>query len=282
MKIQTPLTEIAYREWGRGGIPLLGLHGWLDNANSFHFLGPLLAENGFHLVAIDFPGHGLSGWRPPRVAYNYVDFLADIRSFIDQWGWTKFSLLGHSMGGGLASLFAGAFPDRVERLILVEALGPVTTAAEDGPKSLGIAIERFLKEVGEGDDSRFADREQLVRLRMRAGHMKPESAQVLIERGSAVSLGGEGFSLRRDPRLNLPSFFRLTEEQVSAFLRAILCPSLAIWGENGFHKERPYLAERAKLVSNLTEVYLPGYHHLHLDEPLSVASTIRDWWEALP
>ncbi|MCC5815598.1 MAG: alpha/beta hydrolase [Leptospira sp.] len=281
MVLETPLTSIAYQEWGDpNGKPILCLHGWLDNSNSFLPLSKYLVRDlpeKIRLVAMDFPGHGHSGHRPEKMLYAFVDFLADIASFADSMNWEKFSILGHSMGGGLGSLFAGAFPERIEKLMLIEALGPVTREASDAPENLAKAIRRFLDHTGKVDSSQFRDIDQLVRLRMRAGELAEESARLLMERG--IEELNSGVKLRRDSRLNLPSLMRLTENQVLEFLKRITAPSLLIWGKQGFKWESNYLGARTTAVSNLTQINLEGYHHLHMDHPELVSKAIADWWK---
>lgn len=279
LDILTPTSKIAGLEWGNpDGKPVLALHGWLDNANSFQPISSVLCQNpDIRLVAIDFPGHGRSGHRPPGAIYHFLDFLADIASVADFLEWDRFTILGHSMGGGLGSLFAGAFPDRLEKLVLIEALGPVTREARDAPEYLGKSIRRYLEQGKKSDTSEFRDLEQLLRLRLRAGELRESSARLLMERGSEKTQNG--VRLLRDPRLNLPSFVRLTEEMVLEFLKRIQAPSLVVWGKNGYKWESPYLSVRTTCISNLTQVFLGGSHHLHMDEPESVGKAILDWYE---
>ncbi|WCL47590.1 alpha/beta fold hydrolase [Leptospira sp. GIMC2001] len=275
--ISTPLTEIAYQSFGRkDGKPILCLHGWLDNSSSFEPIAPILADHGYYLVAIDFPGHGKSGWRSTKTIYSFVDFIADIKAVVDSLGWEHFSLLGHSMGGGLGSLFAGSFPEQVDKLILIEALGPVTREPSEAPSSLANAINRLLNGIDQTDSSTFRSLELLVNLRLRAGAMKKESAELLMKRGTE-KLEDNTYRLRRDPRLNLPSLVRLTEEQVLEFLKRISCPVKVIWGQTGYQWEKKFLAQRIGSIANIIEVTLEGNHHLHLDSPDEVSKEILDF-----
>lgn len=114
-------TVAGLRSPGTGGQRVLALHGWLDNAASFV---PLAAQlPGLELVAIDLPGHGHSAHLPPGTQYNTPGAICHVLDVADALGWDRFVLLGHSMGAGIASLAATAAPERVERLIAIEALG---------------------------------------------------------------------------------------------------------------------------------------------------------------
>ena len=114
------------------GHQVLALHGWLDNAASFNRITPLLAD--CRVVAIDQRGHGLSDHL--RRPYHIWDGVPDVIGVLDALGWDKAILLGHSMGAAVATLFAGAYPDRVKQLWLIEGLGPWTYSDGEAPDQL--------------------------------------------------------------------------------------------------------------------------------------------------
>ena len=71
-------------------------------------------------IAIDFPGHGKSCHRWPGMPYTIFEYVADVKKIVSQLGWNKFSIIGHSMGANVASLYAGTFPSEVKQLILID------------------------------------------------------------------------------------------------------------------------------------------------------------------
>ena len=111
ISIPVPWGFIRGLEFGNtAGRPWLGLHGWLDNAATWTTLAPLLPDD-VHLVALDLPGHGQSDHLPEGVHYHDVEHVAHIHRAVNYLQWGRFSLLGHSLGGGLASLYtAGSLP----------------------------------------------------------------------------------------------------------------------------------------------------------------------------
>lgn len=102
------------------GIPVLALHGWLDNAASFTRLGQHLMC--CRVIAIDQRGHGMTDHlnRP----YLIWDVVPDVIGILDALGRERAILLGRSMGAAVATLVASAYPDRIQAVWLVEGLKP--------------------------------------------------------------------------------------------------------------------------------------------------------------
>lgn len=111
---------------------ILCLHGWMDNCRSYHIIAPYLLQSfSTHIVALDFVGHGHSDHsaEPGVVLAQHVYYVAEALRVL---GWVPglgeaagaepatVTLIGHSMGAGVASLYAAAFPEHVERLVLLE------------------------------------------------------------------------------------------------------------------------------------------------------------------
>jgi pimeloyl-ACP methyl ester carboxylesterase len=272
IELALPGLRIAARAWGDTSRPkLLALHGWLDNAASFDALAPLLCEH-FHIVAIDFPGHGRSDWRPPGAWYHYVDYLSDALATADALRWERFGLLGHSLGGAVASMLAGACPQRVERLLLIEALGPPTQA----PEQTLLQLQRAFAERAAAAAKTprvFASLDEAVSARLRANDLSREAAQILVERGVKAVTGGLTWST--DPRLMLASPVRNTEEQVFAVLRGIRAPVALVLAE----PEQPYMPQaaldrRIAQVDGIEVTRLAGTHHLHMENAPAVAAQL--------
>jgi len=123
---------------------LVLLHGLMGCADTFV---PLMQElhPDLHVIALDLPGHGRSSHRPPGASYPYIEYLPDLETVIDQLDWDKFTLIGHSLGGALAAAIAALHPERIEKLVLLEALGPMTGSEEDLPDRLQTYLEERKK-----------------------------------------------------------------------------------------------------------------------------------------
>jgi len=98
------------KRWGQeGNIPIMALHGWLDNANSFDLIAPALPD--FDIFALDFAGHGHSDHRPVHTPYLGILDVQDVIAVANHLRWENFSLLGHSMGAEVSAHVIGLYPD---------------------------------------------------------------------------------------------------------------------------------------------------------------------------
>jgi len=274
--LQLPHIRLAAREWGSDhGEPVLALHGWLDNAASFDRLAPLLPE--FHLVALDLAGHGRSQHRPPGVSNHFVDWVPEVAAAADALGWSKFSLIGHSMGAGISSLMPAIFPERVQRVVLLEGAGPFAADAAKAPAQLASALADEGK-LGDAPVRIFAELEAAITARARDTELDRETSRLLVERGSKAVDGG--FSFTHDPRLKTRSRIRLTESQVLAFLSVISCPVLFVRALQGWPVPEDLVEARLAVFPDLDRVDIKGGHHVHLTHPERVAPLITDFFSA--
>lgn len=261
IRLSLPHTEVAAHLYGpEDGRPVIALHGWLDNAATFSRLAPLLS--GVRIVALDLPGHGHSDHRPVGAAYNIWDYAHDVLQTAEQFGWQQFSLLGHSMGAIVSVLLAGAMPDRIERLALIDGVIPYTGEADTAPQKLGESLQALLA-VDEKRKPVYATFEQAVAARMKGvGAVSREAAERLAQRGLMPVPGG--YTWRTDARLMLPSPMRLTRAHALAFAQRVTCPASLILAEQGL-MTRPETLELCESLP-FTLHRLPGGHHLHLDD----------------
>ena len=120
--------EISYRVIGDGERDLVLVHGWMVSGAVFDDLIEELDTSRWRLIVPDFRGSGGSGG---ATCYELADYVSDLRAVVDDVGTTDFGLVGHSMGGQIAQLFAAAYPDDVDALIL---LSPVPLSGMELPE----------------------------------------------------------------------------------------------------------------------------------------------------
>ena len=265
----------ALRHGDPDGPKLLCLHGWLDNAASFVPLMPLLRE--FDLVALDLPGHGASAHRLPGYDYVFVDWIHDVLDALDALGWARASLLGHSMGGAIATVVATSAPERVHKLALIEALGPISGKAEEAGARLKLAVAaRRALDAAAKSGRVIADIETAVDARLAVSNMSRAAARLIVERNLRAVNGG--YAWRSDPRLTLPGHIRTDEAFIRSWIRAIAAPTLVIAADPSPAYFTPEMraGRLAELRDGRVQV-IAGGHHLHMEQPELVAKELREF-----
>jgi len=271
-EFELPLANITLRglKFGDEDKPvILALHGWLDNASSFIPLAEYLSD--YHIIALDLAGHGKSDHRSKGAHYHLADNVQDIHEAITALNIADVLLVGHSMGGIVASMYAACFPEMVQKLVVIESFGPLTMGPESSHEQLRRSVESRIEtqcKTPRHPES-FAT---AVKARLIAGKMLEYSAELLMKRNISESSGE--LSWRTDPRLRTISSLRLTEEQANDFIANISCPWLAILGTEGFEKLKTNFHRRRELAQNLEYADCAGGHHVHMDNPKSVAEKI--------
>lgn len=266
---------LAACEWGEpGGLPVLALHGWLDNAASFE---PLAAQlHGCHIVATDAAGHGFSDSRSLDSAYNIWQEVGDAMDVADQLGWSRFTLLGHSRGAAVATLFAGTFPDRIEHLVLIEGAAPILARPEDAPANLARALEES-RQLRDKRGRVFPDR--ATALEQRAQGFTPveiATAERLASRSLREVPGG--FQWHADQRLKATSELKLSPDQAAAFTRRVAAPTLLFMATKSPFAERPEFQRFIAEYATLEVVTVPGGHHMHMEGgEIAIAERMRSF-----
>jgi pimeloyl-ACP methyl ester carboxylesterase len=252
--------QIAAKVWGaEHGLPVLALHGWLDNAASFDFIAPLLKN--IRLMAIDLPGHGLSQHKSKEAHYYLWEYVRDAVDVLNALGWQRCSLLGHSLGASIAALLAATFPARINSIALIDGLGPLAVDEEELPAHFAQALLRDEKPLRV---SSYLTVDDAVEARIKNGlPLSEKAARVLVER--ALIKTDEGFAWRFDPRVKLPSPLRMSESQTIAFLQKITAPVCLVLDEQQIFSEQSYSKARQAAIRQLEVHYCTGGHHLHMD-----------------
>lgn len=254
----------------------LALHGWLDNAMSFAGLAAELPE--WEILALDFAGHGESGHLPEGGWYHFIDYLDDVTAALE--GRPIELLIGHSLGGAVATVWSAARPQTVPRLALIEALGPLAGDPQGALRTLRQSLDDR-RAIVDKQLRRFADPGQAVAARLGANTMLPSSAAALVERG--LRPAGDGWIWASDPRLTVITPWRLPEAEIQRWIAAIEAPTLVIAADHAPPYFLPAVREaRLERLRDGRVAVLAGHHHLHLDMPAPVAAAIRDFVTAQP
>ncbi|TKB02516.1 alpha/beta hydrolase [Alteromonas portus] len=259
-----------------GNKVIIGLHGYLDNAESLRLLAPYLQSHRF--VAIDLAGHGRSSHRAQGTHYNQADYLQDLYALIESQKWDEVILLGHSLGGILATLFASLFPEKVTAVISIDACGPLTESEETTAKQMRESI--ISRHAKSRNKLQIVDLEEAVKARCKISDIPEEHARSILSRNLTQDAGGHCF-WSSDPKLRTKSSLRLTEKQAESLMRAIVCPVLFIGASNSFKNLESVFPERKGWFLNAQYEQLVGGHHIHMENTDDVGLIIRNFVEQL-
>lgn len=271
--------SISCKSWGNPeNPPIVALHGWLDNANSFDQLAYIL-QNKFYFIAVDLPGHGHSSHLPTSSNYHFIDGVFTVVQIINALQLDKVHLLGHSMGACLGSLVAGVAPERLLSLSLIEGLGPFSSPAKTACKQLSAYLEHVTHKKTKNAKG-YNKFENAALARSKKGYVSFDIAKTLCERGVMEQEGL--FYWRHDRRLLDPSPLWMTEEQILSCLKAIQVKTCLIWASQGFSFDSELIQERIKAVKDLKIEHLDGGHHIHMEKPDSISQILADFYHSIP
>ncbi|MCE9678603.1 alpha/beta hydrolase [Shewanella sp. AS1] len=271
--ISLPHIRLGGRVWGEDDKPLLlALHGWLDNANSFQPLSNYLKD--YQLLAIDWPGHGASQHRPGAYPLHWIDYLYDLECLIEHISRSRtlYGVIGHSLGGIVASAYSAAFAQKVPNWILIEALSPLFESSENSRQRLVRSFQSHSRQKP-ADANRILMLDSAVKARHKLTGLASNWCELLIERN--LTHTQVGLCWRSDPRLKLDSPMRLNFEHIKALMQDHPARVLAVSADKGYRLLSHHQDEISAWYRNLTLVQLAGDHHLHMGNAAGVAAEIK-------
>jgi pimeloyl-ACP methyl ester carboxylesterase len=267
------------RTWGEPSNPALFLlHGWMDVSASFQFLVDSF-EREWHVIAPDWRGFGLTEWA--RDGYWFPDYYADLDALLNLYQPdAPVLLVGHSMGGNIAGVYAGLRPQRIAKLVSLEGLGMARTQPDAAPKRLSDWLDAQVKPPRFAPYSSFA--ELAARLMRKNPRLREDQAQFLARHWGRETDAGT-VELRSDPRHKAANPYLFRVEEALACWRRVSAPVLLVNGKEshipGWLKERPeQLAERKSAFRDLREAELEDCGHMmHHDQPRKLAHLIEEF-----
>jgi pimeloyl-ACP methyl ester carboxylesterase len=268
------------RRWPREGAPrMFLLHGWMDVSASFQFLADALRGD-WDVYAPDWRGYGLTQWGKSD-SYWFPDYIADLDRILERFdAQHPANLVGHSLGGNVATMYAGIRPQRVAKLVNLEGFGLAPTRSEQAPKRYA----RWLDELHEPPRLRaYKDFAELAeRLSKNNPRLTSERAEFLA-RHWGRDAGKEGVLLRGDPAHKIVNPVLYRYEEVRACWQQVSAPVLWVDAAQSDTLKRLGLdeaqhAERRSAFPNLVYVTVENAGHmLHHDQPEAVARLIEEF-----
>jgi pimeloyl-ACP methyl ester carboxylesterase len=273
------------RCWGDAGVgspTLVMLHGWMDVSASFQFVVDALGD-GWRVIAPDWRGYGLSE-RTHADCYWFPDYLADLERVLDSAAPDPVVLVGHSMGGNVALLYAGVRPQRVRAVVNLEGFGLRATHAAQAPGRYA----QWLDELRSGAALRdYASAAEVAdRLRRNNPRLTSARAAFLAQHWAQQRADGR-WAVAGDPahRIVNPTLYRLDE--VLACWAQIACPVLWVQaadtdvlrhvGEDPAAALQEVERRRQAIADVETLVIDDAGHMVHHDQPERIAAAIGDF-----
>jgi pimeloyl-ACP methyl ester carboxylesterase len=283
-----PVRKLNYhvRLWGHPSSdkkPLVLVHGWMDVAASFQFIADALDHNHF-IIAPDWRGFGLteSGGAD---TFWFPDYLADLDALLDHYAPNqKINLVGHSMGGNVAMLYAGLRPERIHRLLNLEGFGLPDTLPAQAPGRLTQWMNEIKQFNGGAMRLKTYDSLEAVakRLAKNNHYLSLDKARWLAQHWSAELAPGQ-WSILGEAAHKITSAQLYRVDEVLAIYRSITAPALMVeaaddsmtaWWRGQFTLAQHH--ERLKSVAQVEIVTVPDCGHmLHHDQPQAVAGLIE-------
>lgn len=277
--------HIAGKKWGDPELPpVLCLHGWLDNCNSFDNLIPLLSPNKYY-VAIDFPGHGFSSHLPNSSWYTSEQYLISIKHCFEHFKWKEASIIGHSMGGNVAGYFSTIFPELVINSVFIDAIGTLLPSKnQDRVKQIRNVVEASIKLMSEksAHTKTWEFSEAKSKLLNKNKDLNDQAATILLQRGLKLEKDGK-FSFRRDLKHLFSNPTVRTPSMCIENIKNISIDTLIIQAEDGRMVNgnlQLYTEFKTALLSNknISIIPVPGKHHEHLCNPITIANIINNFF----
>jgi pimeloyl-ACP methyl ester carboxylesterase len=287
-----PIRKLKYHVlvWGQPGpgkVPLVMVHGWMDVAASYQFVVDAFAHD-HYVIAPDWRGYGLTE-SPTVDNYWFPDYLADLDFLIDHYSPdAPVNLVGHSMGGNVAMLYAGSRPVRIHRLVNLEGFGMAATRASDAPKRYARWMDE-LKAFHRGEmalkpyDSSQGVAERLMKTNKR---LSRDKAQWLATHWAKPGADGK-WRILGDAAHKIVNAQLYRVDETLELYKAITAPTLSIetthdsltqWWNGKF--TLPEYHERLRSVPNVTTAVIADAGHMvHHDQPEQLARLIEVFLE---
>jgi pimeloyl-ACP methyl ester carboxylesterase len=267
------------REWGDPAHPLLVMvHGWMDVSASFQFLVDDLVGD-WHVIAPDWRGFGLSEWTSSS-SYWHPDYLADLDQLLLHYSPEQpVRLIGHSMGGNVACLYAGVRPERIRALVNLEGLGLPGDGADVAPARMRTWLDALVNPPQLKDYDSYAA--VAARLQKTNSRLNDERAAYLAKHWSAKSDSGR-YELRADPAHKIPNPAPYRAPEAIAIWGQIKAPVLWVMArDSDYAKKMDGVADYARRLSRIARIERVWIddtaHMLHHDHSGELAVLIEDF-----
>lgn len=266
--------RLSYVDWGPADKPpMILLHGFSAQARYWDGFAVHMRD-AYHVYALDQRGHGDSDW---ATEYGPDTMPSDLAAFVDQLGLDRVTLVGHSMGGGVAFRYAADHPERIERLIIEDSSLP----SPERPPVLNPdnSVQRSLAK------DTFEDEDAVVAHLARQSPGVPEARLRQVIPTWYRRREDGSYTFKFDPALRQrlrgaqdPEEHRRTATALRDKLRALTSPVLLVRGGDSDILSNEAAEDTVAAFADATLVTIPGAgHNVHTDNPRAFRAAVRDW-----
>ncbi|CAN5345213.1 alpha/beta fold hydrolase [soil metagenome] len=214
--------RIHYQEFGDTTNPtIILIHGYTASVYVWKTAAPMLADSGFHVIAIDLLGFGYSA-KPASFDYSIQSQARMVSRFMNRLGIGKATIAGSSYGGAVAATIALDYPERVEKLVLVDAV------INDEVKNHPVLKLAAIPGIGEVITPFLADSRLFLRFRMHGTLAKANHHMITRERIDSIR---RPLKAADGHRSLLATSRNWSADRIEQDAHLINHPTLIIWGE---------------------------------------------------
>lgn len=269
--------RLHYLDWGNENAPpLLMLHGNRDHCHCWDWMAEQLRDT-YHIIAPDFRGHGDSQWSL-GATYGFVDYIYDIAQLVHQAGLEHVRIVSHSMGSIVAQRFAGAFPEKVSKLVAIEGFGRLGWFnGETGPGERVRDWVDSVRDLSARTPRRYANLEEAYeRMRQANGRLTPEQARHLTIHGANQNEDGT-YSWKFDNYVHARPAWEIPPDETRELFRSITCPVLFVGGAESFGLPPDGSNFLDDFADARLEIVEGAGHWVHHDQLDVVTEMVRDF-----
>ncbi len=274
--------------WGEpapGKVPLVMVHGWMDVAASYQFMVDAFAGDPY-VIAPDWRGYGLTE-SPPTDNYWFADYLADLDFIIDHYSPdAPVDLVGHSMGGNVAMMYAGSRPARIRRLVNLEGFGMAATKASQAPKRYAQwmdELKAFRK--GELDLKPYEEAAGVAKRLMKTNKRLPQDKADWLATKWAHADASGSWRILGDAAHKITNAQLYRVDEALEIYKAITAPTLAVEASDDslsqWWQGRYTLAEYHERLKSVPDCRIARVeeagHMIHHDQPEILARLVEEF-----
>jgi len=268
--------RLHYVDWGNPARPpLLLVHGGRDHCRNWDWTAAALRDD-WHVIAPDLRGHGDSAWAVGS-SYPITDFVLDLAQLLEALDAYPATIIAHSLGGAISLLYAGAFPERIAKMVVIEGLGP---PPEIEKRMRGVAASKRVRDwiaqmqsLAARQPRRYPSIDAAAkRMLEENSFLSEEQARHLTIHGVARNEDGS-YSWKFDNYTRAFGPVRFTDEEQLEMRSRVGCPLLLVNGTESW-ASNPERDERAAAFPSARVVAIEGAghwaHHDRFDEFMRV------------